>query len=49
MTKHEKKLIKYQDKAEHCTSREEAQKIIRKHNEARVKVLTKRLINTTLS
>ena len=45
MTKHEKQLIKYLDKAEHCTTREQAQKILRKHNEARVKVLMKRLIN----
>ena len=45
MNKHEKKLLKYQDKAEHCTSREDAQKILRKHKEARAKVLTKRLIS----
>ena len=44
MNKHEKKLIKYQDKAEHCLTREDAQKSLRKHKEARAKVLTKRLI-----
>lgn len=44
MTKDEKKLIKYQDKAEMCTSREEAQKILRKHNKARAKVLVRRII-----
>ena len=45
MNKHERKLIKYQDKAEECTSREEAQAILRKHEKARAKVLVKRLIN----
>ena len=44
MNKNEKKLLKYQDKAEACTSREEAQKILRKHDKARAKVLVKRII-----
>ena len=45
MNKHERKLIKYQDKAEECTTREEAQVILRKHEKARAKVLTKRILN----
>ena len=45
MNKHERKLIKYQDKADECTSREEAQSILRKHEKARAKVLLKRIIN----
>lgn len=44
MNKHERKLIKYQDKADECTSREEAQTILRKHEKARAKVLVKRII-----
>ena len=45
MNKQEKKLLKYQDKAEDCTSREEAQTILRKHEKARAKLLVKRIIN----
>ena len=45
MDKQEKKLIKYADKANECTSREEAQKILKKYNEARAKLLAKRLID----
>ena len=45
MNKQERKLIKYQDKAEECTSREEAQTILRKHEKARAKLLVKRIIN----
>ena len=44
MNKHERKLIKYQDKADECTSREEAQTILRKHEKARAKLLVKRII-----
>ena len=45
MTNPERKLHKYQLKAEACTSREEARKILKKHAKARAKVLTKRIIN----
>ena len=45
MNKQERKLIKYQDKAEDCTTREEAQKIIRKHDKASAKLLLKHLID----
>ena len=45
MTKHERKLIKYQDKAETCTSREEAQEILRKHNKARAKVYVRNILD----
>ena len=44
MNKHEKKLIKYQDKAQHCLTREDALKILRKHTEARAKLYVKRII-----
>ena len=44
MDKQEKKLIKYADKANECTSREEAQKILKKYNEARAKLLVKRIL-----
>ena len=43
MNKHEKKLIKYQNEAQDCASREEAQKILRKEKKARCKLLAKRL------
>tara|TARA_Y100000401_G_scaffold72030_1_gene58086 strand:- start:3014 stop:3157 length:144 start_codon:yes stop_codon:yes gene_type:complete len=45
MKKQEKKLMKYSKKAEVCTSRQEAQKIIRKADKARAKLLVKRLTN----
>ena len=45
MNKQEKKLIKYVDAAESCTSRDEAQKILNKHEKARVKLLVKRMID----
>lgn len=45
MKKQEKKLMKYSEKAEVCTSRQEAQKIIRKADKARAKLLVKRLIS----
>ena len=44
MNKHEKKLIKYQDKAQHCLTRDDALKILRKHTEARAKLYVKRII-----
>ena len=44
MNKQERKLIKYQDAAESCSSREEAQKILNKHNKARAKLYVKRMI-----
>ena len=45
MTNPEQKLNKYQVKAQECTTREEAQKILKKHAKARAKVLTKRILN----
>ena len=45
MKKQEKKLMKYSKKAEVCTSRQDAQKIIRKADKARAKLLVKRLTN----
>ena len=44
MKKQEKKLMKYNEKAQICTTREEAQTIIRKHEKARVKLQVKRMI-----
>lgn len=45
MTKSERKLNKYQMKAQECTTREEALKILKKHAKVRAKVLTKRILN----
>jgi len=44
MNKHEKKLFKYLDKANDCTSREEARKLILKTDKLRAKLLAKKLI-----
>ena len=44
MNKHEKKLAKYFDKANECSSREEAQKLILKIDKLRAKLLAKKLI-----
>jgi len=44
MTNIERKLNKYQCKAEACTTREEALKILKKHAKARAKVKLKRMI-----
>ena len=44
MTNPERKLNKYQCKAEACTTREEARKILKKHAKARAKVLCKKLL-----
>ena len=44
MNKQEKKLIKLTDQANECTSREEAQKIIRKADKAHAKLLVKQLL-----
>ena len=44
MNKHEKKLIKYQNEAQDCASREEAQEILRKAEKARYKLLAKKLL-----
>jgi hypothetical protein len=44
MKKQERKLIKQQNKAEECTSREEAQAILRKHQKAEAKLLLKKLL-----
>ena len=45
MNKSEQKLNKYQLKAQECTTREEALKILKKHAKARAKVLTKRILD----
>ena len=45
MKKQERKIIKLNEEANACTSREEAQKIINKHNKARAKLLAKKLIS----
>ena len=45
MTNSERKLRKYLVKAEACTSRDEARKILKKHAKARAKLLTKRIID----
>ena len=42
MNKHEKKLFRYQDKAEDCLSRKAAQKILKKHAKATAKLQAKR-------
>ena len=44
MKKTEKKLMKYNERAETCTSREEAQTILKKYNKARAKLQVKRMI-----
>ena len=44
MNKHEKKLIKYQNEAQDCASRQEAQEILRKAEKARCKLLAKKLL-----
>ena len=49
MNKHEKKLIKYQNKAQDCASREEAQDILRKAEKARCKLLAKKLLEDSNS
>ena len=45
MKKQEKKLMKYNEKAEACVTRQEAQKIIRKAEKARAKLQLKRMID----
>ena len=45
MEKQEKKLIRLNEQADNCTSREEAQKILNKHKKARAKLLVKKLID----
>ena len=49
MNKHEKKLIKYQNEAQDCASREEAQDILRKAEKARCKLLAKKLLEDSNS
>ena len=44
MNKHEKKLIKYIDQADECTSREESRKLILKADKLRAKLLAKKLL-----
>lgn len=45
MKKQEKKLMKYNEKAQYCTSREEAQTILKKFNKAHAKLQLKRMIS----
>ena len=45
MKKQEKKLIELTEKADECTTREEAQKILNKHQKARAKLMDKRLLD----
>ena len=49
MNKHEKKLFHYQNRAEDCSTREEAQEILRKAKKARYKLLAKKLIKDSNS
>lgn len=42
--KQHRKLVKYYDQAEHCLTREDAQKIIRKSNEAQAKIKVCKLL-----
>ena len=44
MKKQEKKLMKYAEKAQACTTREEAQTIIKKATKAHAKLQLKRMI-----
>lgn len=44
MKKQERKLLKYNEQANECTSREEAQKLIHKADKARAKLLLKQLL-----
>jgi len=44
MKKQERKLLKYNEQANECTSREEAQKLIHKADKARAKLLVKQLL-----
>ena len=44
MNKQEKKLVKLNEKAHVCKSREEAQKLIHKADKARAKLLMKQLL-----
>ena len=44
MNKQERKLIKLNDQADICTSREEAQKILNKEKKTRAKLYVKRMI-----
>lgn len=44
MDKQEKKLVKYQNKAEQCLTRKEAQEILKKAQKAKIKLLAKRII-----
>ena len=45
MRKHEKKLIELSEKADECTTREEAQKILNKVKKAHAKLMVKRILN----
>ena len=45
MTKLERKLNNYQYKAQACTTREQARKILKKHAKARAKVKLKRILD----
>ena len=45
MNKHEKKQVKLMAKADNCTSREEAVKLILKSDKLRAKLLAKKLLS----
>ena len=45
MKKQEKKLIELTEKADECTSRKEAKKILDKHAKARAKLYVKRILD----
>jgi len=45
MNKQEKKLIKYNEQADTCETREEALKILKKHEKTRAKLYVKRIIS----
>ena len=44
MKKQERKLFKWQEKANECTSRKEAKKLIHEADKARAKLLLKQLL-----
>ena len=44
MNKQQKKLLKFQDQAQACTTREEAQAILKKARKAEAKILAKALL-----
>ena len=49
ITKQHKKLAKYYDQAEHCLTREQAQLIIRKSDEAQAKIKVCKILENVLT